>query len=112
MEFLSKEVFKHIKIDTRNIEIEDLPMFFPEVKIATPEPKPVATLYPSDLIILKHLKARKSISAMEALVTHGCPRLAPRIFNLRAAGWDITTSYHHDAMGHRYTRYTLKGDAA
>ena len=43
MEFLSKEVFKHIKIDTRNIEIEDLPMFFPEVKIAPPEPKPTYT---------------------------------------------------------------------
>ena len=43
MEFLSKEVLKYIKIDTRNIEIEDLPMYFPEVKEATPEPIPKYT---------------------------------------------------------------------
>jgi hypothetical protein len=39
MEILSKEVLKYIKIDMRNIELEDLPMFFPEVKKAIPEPK-------------------------------------------------------------------------
>ena len=39
MEILSKEVLKYIKIDMRNIELEDLPLFFPEVKKASPEPK-------------------------------------------------------------------------
>jgi len=39
MEILSKEVLKYIKIDMRNIELEDLPLFFPEVKKAIPEPK-------------------------------------------------------------------------
>jgi len=36
MEILSKEVLKYIKIDMRNIELEDLPLFFPEVKKQPP----------------------------------------------------------------------------
>ena len=73
-----------------------------------PAPEPVLTLYPSDLIILKHLKSRKSISVMEAFVSYGCARLAPRIYNLRAVGHDIETTYHLDEVGHRYCRYHLK----
>ena len=64
-------------------------------------------LHPSDKIILKHLMRRRTISPMEALVSYGCPRLAPRIFNLRKAGHAISTSIQKDENGHRYSRYTL-----
>jgi hypothetical protein len=90
----------------------------PEFPAAAPEapevptPTPVITLYPSDLLILKHLRARGSISPMEALVSHGCARLAPRIFNLRKAGHEITTELLTDEGGHRYSRYTLQKEAA
>lgn len=76
---------------------------------AAPTEPVVVKLHPSDMIILKHLKARGSISMMEALVSHGCPRLAPRIFNLRAAGHSIRTELLNDESGHRYSRYVLEG---
>lgn len=82
----------------------------PDETVSEQADEPVV-LYPSDLVILKHLKARGSISAMEALVSHGCPRLAPRIFNLRKAGHEIVTSYHNDQSGHRYSRYTLQKES-
>lgn len=66
-----------------------------------------SNLHPSDKIILKHLKRRKSISPMEALASYGCARLAPRIFNLRQAGYNISTQINRDEPGHRYARYTL-----
>lgn len=65
-------------------------------------------LHPSDKVILKHLKKRGSISPMEALASYSCARLAPRIFNLRQAGYPISTKINQDAPGHRYARYTLE----
>jgi hypothetical protein len=38
METLQKEVLKYIKIDMRNIEAEDLPMYYPEVVESATEP--------------------------------------------------------------------------
>ena len=65
-------------------------------------------LHPSDHIILKHLKKRGSISPMEALASYSCARLAPRIYNLRQAGYPITTQINRDEPGHKYARYTLQ----
>ena len=65
-------------------------------------------LHPSDRIILKHLRRRRTISPMEALMSYGCQRLAPRIFNLRKAGYQISTKINRDEPGHRYARYKLE----
>ncbi len=40
--------------------------------------------------ILNHLK-KKPITQLEALNLYGCMRLGARIFNLRAAGYNIKT---------------------
>lgn len=64
-------------------------------------------LHPFERIILRHLKARGSISPMEALTSYGTSRLAPKILNLRKAGYDITTEIMKDEPGHRYARYTF-----
>ena len=68
----------------------------------------MSKLHPSDRIILKHLLKRSSISPMEALASYSCARLAPRIFNLRKAGYKISTQINRDEPGHRYARYTLQ----
>jgi hypothetical protein len=64
-------------------------------------------LYPSSRRILKHLKARQTISPMEALASYGCMRLAARIHDLREAGCRISTEMHKDHAGHPYARYSL-----
>jgi hypothetical protein len=45
---------------------------------------------------------------MEALVTYSNTRLAASIHILRRSGYNITTDYHSDEVGHKYGRYTLK----
>lgn len=60
--------------------------------------------------ILKHLESGKSISPMEALVVHGCLRLAAAICDLRQAGHIIKTDIHHDTNGKQYARYSLIKD--
>ncbi len=70
-------------------------------------PKAPSSLHPFERTILKHLQARKSISPMEALTSYGTARLAPKILNLRKAGFEIVTKIMSDHPGHRYARYTL-----
>lgn len=57
--------------------------------------------------ILKHLKARGSISPVEAFANYGTLRLAPRIHELRQAGHGITTEVRKDEAKHSYARYSL-----
>lgn len=57
--------------------------------------------------ILKHLESGKSISPMEALVVHGCLRLAAAICDLRQVGHNIKTDIHRDSNGKQYARYSL-----
>lgn len=60
--------------------------------------------------ILAHLKSYDSISPVEALVSHGISRLAPAIYELRQAGYSITTNMKRDAVGHHYARYIIDKD--
>lgn len=57
--------------------------------------------------ILAHLKAGKSISPLEAIGVYGILRLAPRIHELRLAGYQIRRSMKEDIEGKRYARYSL-----
>ena len=57
--------------------------------------------------ILKWLK-RKPITAMDAMVVLNVYRLAARIMELRAQGWEIQTVMEEHAGG-RHARYFLKG---
>lgn len=42
--------------------------------------------------ILKHLQSRKRLTAIQALTKFGCFRLAARIGELKAKGYDIQTT--------------------
>jgi hypothetical protein len=62
---------------------------------------------PSTRRILAHLKARGSITVLEALAAYGTARIAPAIHDLREGGYSIETVKKADAGGHNYTRYVL-----
>jgi ABC-type Fe3+ transport system substrate-binding protein len=66
------------------------------------------TLKPSTRTVLAHLKAKGSITVMEALAAYGMTRIAPQIFELREFGVGIDTISKKDAAGHKYTRYAMK----
>jgi len=58
-------------------------------------------------MILKHLKAGKSISPLEAMGVFGVYRLAARIFELRESGVEITKVIKDDGRGRTYAEYSL-----
>lgn len=57
--------------------------------------------------ILKHLKSKKTITPMEALLFYQVYRLAARIKDLRDKGHKIHTEIKVDENAIRYARYTL-----
>ena len=56
--------------------------------------------------ILSWLK-RKPITALDAMKNFGCMRLAPRILELRQAGWPIETEIV-TRNGKRFAKYFLE----
>lgn len=58
-------------------------------------------------LILEHLKARGSITPLEALADYGIMRLSARIDELRKRGHDIDTDTETSAAGKTYARYRL-----
>jgi hypothetical protein len=64
-------------------------------------------LPPQSTIVLNHLRAEGSISQWEAHGVYGIRRLASRIDEIVAAGWDLVKEEKRDAKGQRYIRYDL-----
>lgn len=64
-------------------------------------------LPPQSTNVLKHLREEGSISQWEAHGVYGIRRLASRIDEIVAAGWDIVKEEKRDAKGQRYIRYDL-----
>ena len=64
-------------------------------------------LPPQSANVLKHLREEGSISQWEAHGVYGIRRLASRIDEIVAAGWDIEKEEKRDAKGQRYIRYSL-----
>jgi hypothetical protein len=58
--------------------------------------------------ILGHLKAGRSLTALEALDLYGCFRLAARINDLKEEGWRIISTPFKTPGGARLARYSLK----
>ncbi len=56
--------------------------------------------------ILNHLQSRKRITAMQALKKFECFRLAARIGDLKARGYDIETTMI-ERKGKRFAQYSL-----
>lgn len=63
-------------------------------------------------LILRHLNDYGSITAWEAVKDYGIMRLGARVWDLRHAGWPITTtmevSVNRYGMPVRYARYSLE----
>ena len=58
--------------------------------------------------ILAHMKAGNAITAIDALNSYGCFRLAERIKDLRAQGYDIETRDLDLPNGKTVAQYFLK----
>lgn len=54
-----------------------------------------------------HLRAGRSITALEALGLYGIFRLAARVEELRRKGWDIETKMKTDPNGKPYASYEM-----
>jgi helix-turn-helix protein len=57
--------------------------------------------------ILNHLRSGKHLTALEALHRFECLRLAPRILELKEAGYRITSQLVKVASGKRVALYTM-----
>lgn len=57
--------------------------------------------------ILAHLRRRKTVTPVEALVVYGVYRLSDVIFRLRHRGYRIATTMKRDDKGRRYAEYHL-----
>ena len=58
--------------------------------------------------ILSHMKQHGSITAIQALRSYQCMRLAARIHNLRQQGHEIDTQRWRTRSGKTVARYWLK----
>jgi hypothetical protein len=65
------------------------------------------SLTPQSKTVLRHLERRGTISPMEALMGYSITRLAACIYEIRQAGYNITSTFKRDENGHKYTRYVL-----
>lgn len=65
------------------------------------------------VLILRHLQDYGSITPWEAMMEYGIMRLGARVFDLRRAGWPITTTMESRVNRYgaavRYARYKLEG---
>jgi len=64
-------------------------------------------LTPQADIVLTHLRHHGALTPWKAEGIYRIRRLASRIDELRAGGYEIVSSTHRDATGQRYTRYAL-----
>jgi hypothetical protein len=62
---------------------------------------------PQNLTILGHLTDYDSITPMQAMTVYGIYRLAAAIHDLRKDGFEIASETKFDAVGHKYTKYSL-----
>jgi len=58
-------------------------------------------------MILDALLAGRKITPLDALNDYGCMRLGGRIFDLRAAGHEISDEWHETKSGKRVKRYYI-----
>lgn len=64
-------------------------------------------LSPQAQTVLAHLRANSHLTSWQAEGVYRIRRLASRVDELRAAGFEIETQTREDAAGQRYTRYML-----
>ena len=106
--FIKKRVPKKVeeeKVEEEKVEVK-------EIEKEVEKPKPEIKTKTSEII--KHLKAKGSITSMEAFELYGATRLSAIVFSLRKKGYDITTEEEScvDRYGHvcSFARYILHED--
>lgn len=62
-------------------------------------------------LIKEHLRSGLSLTQLEAIGLYSAFRLAARIHELKAQGWDIVTTIKHDITGTEYAEYRLSQQA-
>jgi hypothetical protein len=63
---------------------------------------------PTKIALIKdHLRSGKTLTQLEALGLYGAYRLAARIHDLKAQGWNINTEIRRDRNGSEYAVYSL-----
>lgn len=70
----------------------------------------ILKLPPQGRVVLNHMEKQGSISAADAMLTHGMTSavLTRRICDMEAIGFVVTReSKRHPTTGRRYTRYSL-----
>lgn len=67
----------------------------------------MATLSRQSRLVLDHLRCNQHLTSWQAEGVYRIRRLASRVDELRAAGYEVTTSRAKDATGQPYTRYSL-----
>ena len=65
------------------------------------------TAAPQTQVVLDHLRRHSHLTSWQAEGVYRIRRLASRVDELRAAGFEIETQTCEDASGQRYTRYRL-----
>jgi hypothetical protein len=58
-------------------------------------------------LLKEHLKSGKTITQLEAIGLYSLFRLAARVHELKAKGWNIITTEKRDANGSVYAEYSL-----
>jgi len=67
----------------------------------------VKPLPPQTQVVLDHLRRHSHLTSWQAEGVYRIRRLASRVDELRATGFEIETQTCEDASGQRYTRYRL-----
>lgn len=62
---------------------------------------------PMTQLILDHLKAGRTITAVEAAALWRVRSLTKRIHEIRRMGFDVISTPMQDSTGQRYVRYSL-----
>ena len=65
------------------------------------------TMSPQSALVLKHLRATGSITAVEAAAVHRVRSVSRRISEIRDYGFMVTKDHKRDVNGQRYVRYVL-----
>lgn len=58
-------------------------------------------------LLKDHLRSGKTITQLEAIGLYSLFRLAARVHELKAQGWNITTTMKRDHNGSEYAEYRL-----
>lgn len=91
---------------------DDVGLFALGELTAMPADQPQEPSKPMTKAVLDLLKAKGTLTSIEAQGVLRCRALSKRISELKELGWNISTAFKKDTTGQRYARYHLETKAA